>query len=147
MSSLLLRLAALTLCLATVSPALAQNATLVDLRDFSPRELTMGSFTLDAPQTLTVEAIGAEDQERDRWDKWDDWNRDRRWERPAYWPGEAWILDARTREASGRSAKLTPMSDAASTPSTAPSGFRRDLRSLLRLLPGHVVLHLERWRR
>lgn len=96
------RLAALALCFALAAPAvLAQGTTLVDLHDFTPRELKMGTFTLDSPQTLQITAVGAED--RDRWnDNWDDWDwKDRthpRWERPDYWPAEAWILDARTRE-------------------------------------------------
>lgn len=94
----MLRLAALTVCLAAVSPAIAQGPALVDLRDFSPRELKMGSFTLDAARTVTVQAAGAEDRDRDPWNGWDAWDRDRRWERLDYWPGEAWVLDARTRE-------------------------------------------------
>ena len=89
----MLRLAAvLSLLLASAAPAEAQ--TLVDLRDLSPRELQTGSFTLDAPQTLSIEAVGAEDLDGDRWGSWED----PRWKRPDYWPGEAWIIDARTRE-------------------------------------------------
>ncbi len=94
----MIRLLASILLLALIglsSPASAQSRTLVDLRDFSPRELAMASFTLASPQTVRVEALGAKDRGRDRWDGWD-W--DKRWERPDYWPGEAWILDARTRE-------------------------------------------------
>ncbi|MDX1532469.1 MAG: hypothetical protein R3362_13140, partial [Rhodothermales bacterium] len=75
----------------------AQSTALVELRDLSPRELRMEAFVLDAPQALRVEAVGAHDRDRPRWND-DGWGRDRGRERPDYWPGEAWILDARTRE-------------------------------------------------
>jgi hypothetical protein len=74
-----------------------QDDVLVDLRDFTPREYRSQAFVLSAPQTLRLEAVGAEPG-RDRrglfrgdWSPGDDGDRD-------LWPAAAWILDARTRE-------------------------------------------------
>ena len=76
----------------------AQSDMLVELRRLEPQTLHVEGFTLDAPQDVRVEATGAvyRDDRRDNWgETWDDGQRDRR---DYYWPGNAWILNATTRE-------------------------------------------------
>jgi hypothetical protein len=77
----------------------AQGAVLVDMRAFSPHELRTEGFVLSQPQDVHIRAVGADERSRDRlkigpitintdklgWDR-------------GYWRGNAWILDARTRE-------------------------------------------------
>lgn len=74
---------------------LAQNRTLVTIQDLTPREVQREAFSLDASQDLHVEAVGGRSKDRDRhfWDRWSDDE-----ERRPHWPGNAWILNARTRE-------------------------------------------------
>lgn len=73
---------------------LAQNPTLVDLRDLSTTEHRVAGFALDAPQQLRITAVGAEPwpdrlRERDE-DEWQD-------DEQTTWPAAAWILNAKTR--------------------------------------------------
>ncbi|HEV2672109.1 MAG TPA: hypothetical protein VGU74_13525 [Gemmatimonadales bacterium] len=73
---------------------LAQNPTLIDIRDLSAREHRVAGFVLAAPQELKITAVGAEAwpdrlQSRDKADWQDD--------EQTTWPAAAWILDARTR--------------------------------------------------
>ena len=74
----------------------AQDRLLVDVQDLAPREMRMESFLLDAPAEIHIDAVGGRSTDRRRpfWDRWfnDEANR------PEHWPGDAWILDARTRE-------------------------------------------------
>ncbi len=74
------------------APALsAQSALLVDIRNLDAQEYREAAFVLDAPQTVQLEAVGAEPR-NDTQDTW----RGRDDERDV-WPAAAWIIDARTR--------------------------------------------------
>lgn len=69
---------------------------LVDIYDLNPRDIHMEAFALDTAQELHIEAIGGRSRDRSSiWERWFDDDNDYREE---YWPGNAWILDARTRE-------------------------------------------------
>ncbi|HXI20660.1 MAG TPA: hypothetical protein VNH46_06225 [Gemmatimonadales bacterium] len=71
--------------------AAAQAPSLVDISGLAPREHEAQGFVLERPQTLEVEAVGAEPRrERNGW--W--WGRD---DEKDTWPAAAWIIDARTR--------------------------------------------------
>ena len=74
---------------------LAQNPTLIDIRDLSPREHRVAAFVLTSPQEVTITAVGAEPWP-DRWRSRDDaeWQDDEQ----TTWPAAAWILNAKTRE-------------------------------------------------
>lgn len=86
------------LVLASQAGALGAQQPLVSLRDLEPRELRSAAFVLAAPESLRIEAVGAE-AHRDRGERgrdsdnwwWDDSERDT-------WPAAAWIIDARTRD-------------------------------------------------
>ncbi|MGH8623481.1 MAG: hypothetical protein ACRET3_15205, partial [Burkholderiales bacterium] len=74
---------------------LAQNPSLVDIRDLTPHEHRVAGFVLTAQQELKITAVGAEpwpDRFRTRED--DEWQDDEQ----TMWPAAAWILDARTRD-------------------------------------------------
>lgn len=78
------------LMLGLAGTASAQDGSvLVNLRDMSAHELRSEGFVLSAPQAVRVEAIGASET-RGNWFSRDD--------RGQEWPGNAWILNARTRE-------------------------------------------------
>src|SRR5262249_19772312 len=63
----------------------------VSMRDLSPHELRTQGFSLSRPQTLQIEAVGAaEAREKNVFVRG---QRD-----PGYWRGNAWILNARTRD-------------------------------------------------
>ena len=73
---------------------LAQNPSLVDIRDLTPHEYRVAGFVLTAQQELTITAVGAEPwpyRLRSRED--DEWQDDEQ----TTWPAAAWILDAKTR--------------------------------------------------
>jgi hypothetical protein len=87
-------LTSLTLGVVTASAAVAQSDILVELQDFTPREYRAQGFVLTGPQTLRIQAVGAEPGEGrgNRFDwRGDDADEDT-------WPAAAWILDAATRE-------------------------------------------------
>lgn len=73
---------------------LLAQTPLVDIQNLSTREHRMSAFVLNAPQELTITAVGAEpwpDRLRSREDKqWQD-------DEQTTWPAAAWILDAKTR--------------------------------------------------
>ena len=73
---------------ATTASVRAQAEPLVDFRDLTPQELRSGGFVLTGPESLSIEAVGAEPDRQDR--KAQEEERDR-------WPAAAWIIDARTR--------------------------------------------------
>jgi hypothetical protein len=64
---------------------------LVNIHDLSSHELRSEGFALSAPQTLRIEAVGAAETRNEK--VWIRNDRD-----PGFWRGNAWILDARTRE-------------------------------------------------
>jgi hypothetical protein len=64
--------------IAAVSGSRRPDDAMVDLRKLTPFEVTDAGFTLEAEQDLSVEAVGAP--------------------RADYWAGNAWILNAQTRE-------------------------------------------------
>ncbi len=66
---------------------------LVEIRNLSPHEIETSGFALNGEQDVQIQAVGAE--RRERWDRrdWQDWN-----ERDRHWIGNAWILDAETRD-------------------------------------------------
>ncbi|MEX2285086.1 MAG: hypothetical protein WEE89_21550 [Gemmatimonadota bacterium] len=79
------------LLLLASSGAFAQNGSvLVDIRDLSPRELRSEGFVLESPQRLLIEAAGAAEKRGT--------NFFAREENTREWRGNAWILNARTRE-------------------------------------------------
>ena len=73
---------------------LLAQTPLVDIQNLSTREHRMSAFVLNAPQELTLTAVGAEpwpDRLRSREDRqWQD-------DEQTTWPAAAWILDAKTR--------------------------------------------------
>jgi hypothetical protein len=70
--------------------AAAQGGNLlVDIRELSPHELRSEGFVLEGPQHLAIEAVGAAAKRNGVFVRQD---QDREWR------GNAWILDARTRE-------------------------------------------------
>ncbi len=100
MSNIALRSAVVASFLLSVrAGSAAAQGQLVDIRDLTPREHREQAFVLESPQSVTIEAVGAEPrrESRGRFGKsdysWygDDDERDT-------WPAAAWILDARTRE-------------------------------------------------
>lgn len=78
--------------------ALAAQSVLVDIHDLTPREHRYEGFVLASPQSVRIEAVGAEPW-RERRDR--DRNRNS-WQGPEderdVWPAAAWVLNARTRE-------------------------------------------------
>ena len=64
---------------------------LVTIRDLSPQELRSEGFVLSSPQTVHIEAVGAAEARHEKI-----WIRNEN--DPGYWRGNAWILNARTRE-------------------------------------------------
>lgn len=70
----------------------SQGQALVDIADLSPHETVTAGFALDANQDVRVRAVGADGRRRGGFG-----NRDRD-ERDPYWTGNAWILDAQSRE-------------------------------------------------
>ncbi len=64
---------------------------LVSMRDLSPHELRTEGFALTSPQTLQIEAVGAAEVKDQKFFIRGEHD-------PGYWRGNAWILNARTRE-------------------------------------------------
>ncbi|MBI4419370.1 MAG: hypothetical protein HY560_00965, partial [Gemmatimonadetes bacterium] len=94
-----LRLAAFLLLLGI--PAAAQD-TLVSIRNLGPRQLRAAYFVLDAPQDIRIDATGGAPQGRSALRRFLEHGvfqgrEDKLWD-PQVWAGNAWILDARTRE-------------------------------------------------
>jgi hypothetical protein len=79
-----------------LAPAAAQDAVLIDMKDFSPHELRSGGFRLDAPQSIRIDAVGADADRRNWFEGNFSWGDDE--EERNGWRGNAWILDARTRK-------------------------------------------------
>ena len=80
--------------------ATAQSGGVIDLRDLKPRELQSAVFTLAAPQSVRVEAVGSESQHERGTFSWVTamWNgKDTNENRRDPWMGNAWILDLKTR--------------------------------------------------
>ena len=75
--------------------AAAQNATLVDLDDFGPRQVKSQSFTLSASQDVSIEAVGAESSGKTNWAA-SMWERNGKTVPP--WTGNAWIINLQSRE-------------------------------------------------
>jgi hypothetical protein len=71
----------------------AQSESLVDIRNLTPRELRAAAFVLTSPQSIRIEAVGAEPRRDTREGRW--WSSG---DNDDTWPAAAWILDARTRE-------------------------------------------------
>ena len=86
------RAAIATLALASLrAPTLSAQTALVDIRDLTPQEHRSAAFVLTAPQTLQIEATGAEPRrDHDDWHWGDDDDRNT-------WPAAGWILDVRSR--------------------------------------------------
>ena len=82
-----------TLLLAALPATLLAQAppVLVSIGDLSPQELRTEGFALSAPQTVHIEAVGAAEVRDEK--IWIRGEHD-----PGYWRGNAWILNARTRE-------------------------------------------------
>src|SRR5204863_22201 len=89
------------------SSRIAQGSPLVEIRELSPHELRVDGFVLSEPQEVTIAAVGADGRFRDsgKWGKWgksDDQDDDNDTHgvngELDYWRGNAWILDARTRQ-------------------------------------------------
>lgn len=87
---------------ATVPPAPPPPPPpLVELRNLTVRDLRTTYIQLDSTQTVTIEATGAQPQGRSGVRRFLDHGifqskEDQLWDKDA-WPGNAWILDARTR--------------------------------------------------
>jgi hypothetical protein len=84
--------------LAQAGVAFGQSGTVVDLKDFHPREVKSTVFTLASVQDVRVDAIGAEsDNNRGTFSwvttMWSGKNDERR----DPWMGNAWILDLKSR--------------------------------------------------
>ncbi len=93
-------IATLALAALPFPQGLAQEGVLVDIDDLSPHELRTRGFALNAEQDLRIQAVGARGWERwGRGQGWRGWRGGQGWEDwDRYWVGNAWILDARTRE-------------------------------------------------
>jgi hypothetical protein len=76
--------------------AAAQSGGVIDLRDLKPRELRSAVFTVAAPQSVRVEAIGSASQQESGTFSWVTamW-KDKDQRDP--WMGNAWILDLKSR--------------------------------------------------
>ncbi|MGH7471533.1 MAG: hypothetical protein ACRENP_26575 [Longimicrobiales bacterium] len=74
---------------ANVQELTQQSNVLVDMRDLSPHELRSEGFVLGDAQTIRIEAVGAA-KAGGSWFARDDHREE--------WPGNAWILNARTRD-------------------------------------------------
>jgi hypothetical protein len=87
----------IALALAFPAVAGAQAPVLVEIKDLTPREHRLEGFVLSAPQSVLIEAVGAEpapaERRRGRRDEW--WEPE---EERDVWPAACWILNARTRE-------------------------------------------------
>jgi hypothetical protein len=79
--------------------ASAQSGGVIDLRDLKPRELRSAVFTLAAPQSVRVVAVGSEAQHEGGTFSWVTamWNGKERSDRRDPWMGNAWILDLKSR--------------------------------------------------
>src|SRR5262245_22693703 len=73
-----------------MQPTQQDPPALISMRDLSSHELRTQAFTLSAPRTLHIEAVGASDaREKNVFVRGQ--------KDPGYWRGNAWILNARTR--------------------------------------------------
>ena len=82
------------------SVASAQSGGVIDLRNLKPRELRSAVFTLTAPQSVRVEAVGSESQHEGGTFSWVTaiWNgKEKSDDRRDPWMGNAWILDLKSR--------------------------------------------------
>jgi hypothetical protein len=68
----------------------AQSTLLVDIRELTPHELRSEGFSLPNAQEIRIDAVGASEGRSGIWI--------REAGRDEYWRGNAWILNARTRE-------------------------------------------------
>lgn len=88
---------AATIPLFTMPVPQDQSDQLVSIRALSPQEYRAEGFVLAGPQTVRIEAVGAEPRPERRRFRGDDGNWIDDDERDT-WPAAAWIIDARTRE-------------------------------------------------
>jgi hypothetical protein len=84
------RLAPAFLFVLAVGASAQGKAVLVDMRDLTPHELRSEGFVLESAQQLEIEAVGAAERRGT--------NVFARSESTREWRGNAWILNARTRE-------------------------------------------------
>ncbi|MEO6239056.1 MAG: hypothetical protein ABIQ52_18840 [Vicinamibacterales bacterium] len=98
MNAPLIRLALAACVLAHTSLVCGQPATVVDLKDFKPREVKSTVFTLASSQDLQVEAVGADSNSPHSTFSWITamWN-GREEDRREPWMGNTWILDLDSR--------------------------------------------------
>src|SRR6266513_5537705 len=77
--------------------AAAQNATLIELDDFGPRQVKSESFTLASAQEIQIDAVGAESTGKGGKTNWaaSMWERNGKAVPP--WSGNAWIIDLQSR--------------------------------------------------
>ena len=75
-----------------VSPGSAQRALLVHIDGLSPHELRTEAFSLNGSGAVRIRATGADEHSRGRF------GRNRGDFERGYWRGNAWILDAHTRD-------------------------------------------------
>jgi hypothetical protein len=78
--------------------AAAQNAALVELDDFGPRQVKSQSFALASAQDLQIDAVGAESTGKGGKTNWaaSMWERNGKAVPP--WSGNAWIIDLQSRK-------------------------------------------------
>lgn len=78
--------------MAAAASAPAQETFLLEISDLTPHELVTRGFVLNGAQDVRIQAVGAERPSRGirDWFERDAWDR--------AWAGNAWILDARTRD-------------------------------------------------
>jgi len=78
--------------------AVAQNAALVDLDDFGPRQVKSQSFALSSTQDVQVDAAGAQSTDKEGKTSWvgSMWEKNGKVVPP--WSGNAWILDLQSQK-------------------------------------------------
>ena len=78
--------------------AAAQNATLVDLDDFGPRQVKSQSFVLASAQDLQLDAAGAQSAAKGGKTSWAASMWEKNGKAVPAWSGNAWILDLQSRK-------------------------------------------------
>jgi len=83
---------------ALANGANAQPASLADMHGLSFHEVRVQGFSIASPQELSIDATGAASTSRNQFTSWlpAAWRGEHDGPRP--WPGNAWILDLRTRQ-------------------------------------------------
>lgn len=110
---------------------------LIDIRNVTVRDLQVAYFRVDSSQLVRIEAIGGQPQGRSAAKRFLDHGifqgkEDRMWDKTV-WPGNAWILDARTRRVVWELARATDLTD-------NDNGLVA-FRGPLRLHPGTYVVY------